>query len=90
MSHQMTTTAHVSRLTEQVASSGIDADRLELLMLAHEARDLGVSPTLSDVMVDEEAPLVARLRAYGRVSSRACALGFDTREPVREPELIGA
>ena len=86
----MTTTASVSRLTEQVASRGIDANRLELLTFAHRAQDLGVSGVLIGVMVDEDAPIAARLRAYGRVSSRTCALASVDVEPVREPMLVSA
>jgi len=84
------TIAAVSRLTEQVASNGIDADRVELLMLAHDARDLGVSPVLIDVMVDEHAPVAARLRAYGRVSSRTCALAPLGHRSMRQPVLVSA
>lgn len=77
------TVASIRLLTERVASAGIDADRLQLLMLAHRAQDLGVSGVLIDVMVDEAAPAVARLRAYGRVASRACAL--DGARPQSKP-----
>ena len=86
----MTTATSVSRLTEQVATSGIDADRIELLMLAHQAQDLGVSRVLIDVMVDEDAPDVVRLRAFGRVSSRAWALAASGVEQSRQPMLVGA
>ena len=86
----MTIVASVSRLTEQVATCGIDADRIELLMLAHQAQDLGVSRVLIDVMIDEDAPAAARLRAYGRVSSRACALAASGVVQSRQPMLVGA
>ncbi|MFM8894055.1 MAG: hypothetical protein ACKOE2_01460 [Actinomycetales bacterium] len=82
--------AAVSRLTDRVASSGIDADRLQLLNLAHDARDLGVSSVLIDVMVDEQAPIVARLRAYGRVSARACALSPAGRPEAQHGVLVSA
>jgi len=83
-------TNEVSRLTEQVAASGIDSDRLGLLNLAHDARDLGVSTVLIEVMVDEDAPVAARLRAYGRVSSRTCALAPTQSGATRQPVLVGA
>jgi hypothetical protein len=82
--------AAVSRLTDRVASNGIDADRLQLLNLAHDARDLGVSSVLVDVMVDEHAPIAARLRAYGRVSARACALAPVGRPEAQHGVLVGA
>lgn len=79
------TAASIRCLTERVASAGIDADRLQLLMLAHHAQDLGVSAVLIDVMVDETAPVAARLRAYGRVASRACALDEVVRRALPMP-----
>jgi len=83
-----TTIAAPASLTSQIIDAGIDADRVALLLLAHQAQDLGVSRVLIDVMVDEDAPEPARLRAYGRVSSRACALA--SRPAARERALVPA
>jgi len=49
-----------------------------------------VSPVLIDVMVDEHAPVAARLRAYGRVSSRTCALAPLGHRSMRQPVLVSA
>jgi hypothetical protein len=66
------------RLSERVLADGIDADRVSLLLLGRDAREAGVSPVLIDVMTDEAAPEVARVRAFGRVSSRLFAIA-DSR-----------
>ncbi|MBU6245393.1 MAG: hypothetical protein KGP12_09275 [Actinomycetales bacterium] len=88
MSRSMSVITATTSLTSQVIDGGIDADRVALLLLAHQAQDLGVSRVLIDVMVDEDAPEPARLRAYGRVSSRTCALAG--RPVVRERALVPA
>ncbi|MBI1352632.1 MAG: hypothetical protein GC156_16145 [Actinomycetales bacterium] len=63
------TNMNMSVLDAEVATRGIDADPVTLLLLAHAARDLGFDEVLIDVMVDEAEPEVARIRAYSRVSS---------------------
>lgn len=63
-----TTLARLADLDVAMDARGIDADPVTLLMLAHEARDLGVNEVLVSVMVDEAEPAVARLRAYARVA----------------------
>lgn len=90
MSHQMNAVHATSNLTELVSTRGIDADRVSLLRLANEAADQGVSPVLIDVMTDEQAPPPARMRAYGRVSSRYCALVADRSPSRRERVLLSA
>lgn len=63
-----TTPARISTLDHVVEAGGIDADPVALLLLAHTARDLGVDEMLVSLMVDEDEPAVARVRAYARVS----------------------
>lgn len=63
-----TTKARLSTLDYAVEAEGISADPVNLLLLAHTARDLGVNEVLVSVMVDEDEAEVARIRAYSRVS----------------------
>lgn len=72
------TPARLSALGEAIERCGITADPVALLLLAHEASDRGVDPILVDVMVDEDEPAVARVRAFARVSSAL----------LREPALV--
>ena len=46
---------------------------MNLLLLAHTARDLGVNELLVSLMVDEDEPEVARIRAYARVAVQVAA-----------------
>jgi hypothetical protein len=80
------TTTH--RLSERVLADGIDSDRVNLLLLGHDALEAGVSPILIDVMTDEDAPEVARVRAFGRVSARLFAIA-DSR-PANSRVLVSA
>lgn len=69
-------TAAIDRLIhlgESINARGVAAVDVELLLLAHDARDLGVEPVLVDVMVDDEAPAVVRERAFGLVAARMAA-----------------
>lgn len=63
-----TTTARIKSLDFQLEADGIAADPVNLLLLAHTARDLGVNELLVSLMVDEDEPEVARIRAYARVA----------------------
>ncbi len=65
----METRMNLVALDTQLADGGIDANPVDLLLLAHAARDLGVADVLIDVMVDDHEPSVARIRAYAKVSS---------------------
>lgn len=76
------------RLSERVIADGIDSDRVSLLLLGHDALEAGVSPVLIDVMTDEDAPEVARVRAFGRVSSRLYAIADS--QPATPRVLISA
>lgn len=69
-----TTTARITSLDYVLEAEGMNADPVSLLLLAHTARDLGVSELLVSIMVDEREPEVARLRAYARVSVQVSAL----------------
>lgn len=63
-----TTAARITALDLLLDAEGIGADPVALLLVAHAARDLGVDEVLVSVMVDDDQPEVARLRAYARVS----------------------
>ncbi|MHB1066778.1 MAG: hypothetical protein ACYC2Z_05035 [Candidatus Nanopelagicales bacterium] len=79
-----TTTGAIKALGHAIESHGIQADPVSLLLLAHAARDLGVSDVLVGVMVDEDEPTVARLRAFGRVSTLVSAQLRASLAPRRE------
>ena len=68
-----TTTARIKSLDYRVEAGGIDADPVNLLLLAHTARDLGVNELLVSLMVDEAEPEVVRVRAYARVAVQVAA-----------------
>jgi hypothetical protein len=77
----------LSVLGRTVAEVGIDADPQGLTALADAARDAGISPVLTDVMVDTHAPEVVRVRAFGRV---ACAVSRLVYRPTRDSLAIAA
>ena len=84
-----TTSARLAALDYGIEAAGISADPVSLLLLAHEARDLGISELLVSLMVDEAQPEVARIRAYARVSvqvsNRRSTRSFATAERELEP-----
>ncbi len=59
----------IIRMGEVIARGGITAAGMDVLLLAHDARDHGVDEVVIDVLVDESAPAVVRERAFGRVAS---------------------
>lgn len=63
-----TDAARLTALDFRLEAEGIGADPVNLLLLAHTARDLGVEELMVSVMVDEDAPEVVRVRAYARVA----------------------
>jgi hypothetical protein len=63
-----TTTARIKSLDLVLEAKGITADPVNLLLLAHTARDLGVNELLVSIMINEDEPEVARIRAYSRVA----------------------
>jgi hypothetical protein len=77
------TTTSLSHLGYAIEADGITADPTSLALLAHAARDLGVNEVLVDVMIDDSAPAVARVRAFARVSSRV-ADRLDVTPAARE------
>lgn len=68
-----TTTARIKSLDFQVEKGGIAADPVSLLLLAHTARDLGINELLVSLMINEDEPEVARIRAYARVAVQVAA-----------------
>lgn len=60
----------IIRLGEVIARQGLGATGVDLLLLAHDARDAGVEHVLVDVMIDETIPWVVRERAFALVGSR--------------------
>ena len=75
-----TTMATITSLDYGIEAQGIEADSVNLLLLAHTARDFGIDELLVSLMIDETEPEVARIRAYSRVapqvSSRLRTSGF--------------
>ena len=83
-------TAAIDRLIhlgETINTRGIPAADVELLLLAHDARDLGVEPVIVDIMVDDDAPAVVRERAFGLVAARmAASLSVASIPPAPDAE----
>lgn len=91
MNTQTTTTAReFESLGFAIEACGIDADPVTLLLLAHTARDLGVNDLLVNVMVDEDAPTNARIRAFARVSSAVSIALSEGRPNAEVRELLHA
>jgi hypothetical protein len=77
---ETTTDLNIARIEDlgyELEAGGIDADPVNLLLLAHTARDLGVNEMLVSLMIDEEEPRVARMRAFARVSVQVSMRLFD-------------
>lgn len=85
-----TTTTTLETLGYSIEARGISADPVSLSLLAHAARDLGVNDVLVDVMVDEQEPAVARVRAFARVSTTVDAALRAGFEPSEQRELAFA
>lgn len=87
-----TTTIHaLADLGFAIEARGINADPVALLLLAHTARDLGVSDFLVSLMVNEDEPANARVRAFARVSSAvSLALVTDADTAPTKRELLHA
>jgi hypothetical protein len=84
-------TAAIDRLIhlgESIDSRGVSSVDVDLLLLAHDARDLGIEPVLVDVMIDDDAPAVVRERAFSLVAARMGALPeLDEARRITEPLL---
>ncbi|MDQ5974610.1 MAG: hypothetical protein QG661_1819 [Actinomycetota bacterium] len=85
-----TTTSAIESLGYAIEARGIDADPVTLLLLAHTARDLGVSDLLVNVMTDEDQPANARVRAFARVSSAVSMTLSDEVVASAQRELLPA
>lgn len=72
-----TTIDRLLDLGEVITRHGVAAVAVDLLLLAHDARDAGVEEVLVDVMVDEDAPDMVRERAFGLVACRLAALTWS-------------
>jgi hypothetical protein len=86
----MTTTTTLETLGYSIEARGISADPISLSLLARDARDIGVNAVLVDVMVDESQPAVARVRAFGRVSSTVDSALRQGFAPAKTRELAYA
>ena len=64
-----TTAQTINALAGRLLDHGFGDDSLDLLVIAHAARDLGVNDILVQLMIDDQQPEVARMRAFARVSS---------------------
>jgi hypothetical protein len=85
-----TTTTTLETLGYSIEARGISADPTSLNLLARAAREYGVNDVLVDVMVDEQQPAVARVRAFARVSTCVDAALRDGFEPADQRELAYA
>lgn len=74
-------------LGQRVAEAGVDVDPTALDSLAATAQAAGVSPVLIEVLLDDHAPSVVRLRAFERVT---CALSRFIYAPTRASVTIAA
>lgn len=80
------TISTIRALDFAIEDRGMDADPVGLLLLAHAARDLGVTDVLVSVMIDDSEPEPARVRAYARVAVEVAdrmspsLAAHDTRE----------
>ncbi len=76
----------IIRMGERIAQDGIDAAGMDLLLLAHDARDHGVDDVIITALVDEVAPAVVRERAFARVAS--ALIGGTARTPMLSPAPV--
>lgn len=75
----------IDTLVLAVDDQGIDADTLGVARLAHAAHAQGIKPVLVDVLMDENAPEPARVRALGRL---AALVDADEAEFVHEEPAL--
>jgi hypothetical protein len=66
----------IQLLAHRIDSEGFGDDSLDLLVVAHAARDLHVNDILVQVMIDDREPEVVRERAFSMVA-RAMASASD-------------
>jgi len=78
----------IQSLAHRIASEGFGDDSLDLLVVAHAARDQHVNEILVQVMIDDQEPEVARERAFAMVARTICSASDRDRnlaEPVERP-----
>ena len=63
-----TISSTIHSLALSISSEGFGDDSLDLLVMAHAARDLGINEVLVQVMIDDLEPEVARERAFAMVA----------------------
>ena len=63
-----TISSTIHSLALSIDADGFGDDSLDLLVMAHAARDLGISEILVQVMIDDLEPKVARERAFAMVA----------------------
>lgn len=81
------TRTSLQTLGQRVAEAGVDVDPSALDSLAATAQAAGVSSVLIEVLLDDHAPSVVRLRAFERVT---CALSRLVYAPTRASVTIAA
>ena len=61
---------HLESMAWTIDRQGIDAIPVSVLReLGFEARNAGIRPGLTDLLVDDTAPAVVRSRAFGRIAA---------------------
>ena len=70
----------IIRVGEVIARNGIAAAAVDVLLLAHDARDLGIDAVLVDALVDESAPEVVRQRAFVLIGMRMASISGQTTD----------
>ena len=73
-----TISSTIHSLALSISSEGFDDDSLDLLVMAHSARDLGINEILVQVMIDDLEPEVARERAFAMVARLMAAFDLDS------------
>ena len=73
----------IQLLAHRITSEGFGGDSLDLLLIAHAARDLHVNDTLVQVMVNDHEPEVARERAFAMVA-RSISSASDRHRNLEE------
>ena len=79
----------IIRVGEVIARNGIAAAAVDVLLLAHDARDLGIDSVLVDALVDESAPEVVRQRAFVLIGRRMASISGQTADVVVTPSAAG-
>jgi hypothetical protein len=81
----------IQLLAHRIESEGFGDDSLDLLVMAHAARDLHVNEILVQVMIDDREPEVARERAFAMVAramDSATDLDLILAERIERPLAI--